>query len=135
MIENKKNDLENLSIEDLLELTYNIKNHIFSLSKQLHDIERILVTKMRKNKQNKVYFDLKKTNEKIVAQLEYYFNKIVDYEKMKREYPKVYQEGLISVFSSKEAVKTLSPKIVGAIIQECMIKTPMIKLKYHKLKE
>jgi hypothetical protein len=66
--------------------------------------------------------------------LKYYMEKVIDYNKLKLKYPEIYNYGLISTFSFKEASQFIDKTLAGQIIKDCIVRNPKFELHYKKKK-
>lgn len=62
------------------------------------------------------------------------FDKKIDYDKLKASYPDIYELGLITSFSSKQALLSMDKELWGAVLRDCLTLDPHYEIKKRKKK-
>jgi hypothetical protein len=68
------------------------------------------------------------------ATLVWIVEKDIDYDKLMKLYPDIYKLGLRPTFSTKQALNSVSPKLLNKIIKDCIKETKEYKLKVGRKK-
>jgi len=64
--------------------------------------------------------------------LKWVFDKKIDYERMKAIYPEIYEQGLITSFSTNRALMSVDKKLFTMILDDCTTIDPHYELEYKK---
>ena len=70
--------------------------------------------------------------EDYIANLLWVYEKKIDYEKLKEKYPDVYELGLITEFSAKQALKGIDRNLFNKILNDCIIARGKYEVKVKK---
>ena len=68
------------------------------------------------------------------ATLVWVVEKNIDYDKLMKLYPDIYKLGLKPTFSTKQALNSVSPKLLNKIIKDCTKTTAQYNLKVGRKK-
>jgi len=83
----------------------------------------------------KVVINTLRINKNSVAVLKTMFEKQIDYDKLKKQYPEIYKQGLMTNFSISRALKSVDKKLLFEVIDNCKKTVKKEKLFYPKRKE
>ena len=89
------------------------------------DLLKKAIVKEMVETDNKI-IDLDKSNQ---ATLVWAVDKEIDYNKLMKLYPDIYKLGLRPTFSTKQALNSVSPKLLNKIIKDCTKQSSKYKLK------
>jgi predicted phage-related endonuclease len=62
------------------------------------------------------------------------FDKKIDYDRLKANYPDIYELGLITSFSSKQALLSMDKELWDAVLRDCLTLDPHYEVKKRKKK-
>ena len=62
------------------------------------------------------------------------YEKKIDYERLKEKYPNVYKLGLMTTFSSNQALRSMDKNLWEKILQDCLTVNPHYELRKTKKK-
>jgi hypothetical protein len=98
-------------------------------------LEYVVMNKLKKE----IVKEMVETNTKLIdldkntqATLVWAVDKEIDYDKLMKLYPDIYKLGLKPTFSVKQALNSVSPKLLNKIIKDCIKETKEYKLKVGK---
>jgi len=94
------------------------------------DLLKKAIVKEMVETDNKI-IDLDKSNQ---ATLVWAVDKEIDYNKLMKLYPDIYKLGLRPTFSTKQALNSVSPKLLNKIIKDCTKQSSKYKLKVGRKK-
>ncbi len=110
-------------IDELLVLKEKVKQSYT----RMNTLEKEIVEEMKESGFKSVSLS---DEEKIV--LTQVFEKEIDYDKMLRDYPDVYELGLKTTFSRTQALNSCSATLLNKIIKDCSKITSNYKIKVKK---
>ncbi len=99
-----------------LERINEIRQEINKLYAELNPLKQEVIKHMVENDMQKEVVKLSETH---IATLKWTIEKKIDYEKLQRCYPDVYKMGLKPVFSSTQALNSVSSKLLNKILKDC----------------
>ena len=98
-------------------------------------LEYVVMNKLKKE----IVKEMVETNTKLIdldkntqATLVWAVDKEIDYDKLMKLYPDIYKLGLKPTFSTKQALNSVSPKLLNKIIKDCTKTTKEYNLKVGK---
>ncbi len=98
-------------------------------------LEYVVMNKLKKE----IVKEMVETNTKLIdldkntqATLVWVVDKEIDYDKLMKLYPDIYKLGLKPTFSTKQALNSVSPKLLNKIIKDCTKTTKEYNLKVGK---
>lgn len=91
------------------------RQEINNLYIERQNIEKEIIPFMIENKDKFKSFE----NEDYIFKLTWVFDKYIDYEKMKKQYPDIYMLGLTRTFSKNVLLKTVDNKTAAKILKDC----------------
>ncbi len=74
-------------------------------------------------------------DDKSILTLKWVYEKKIDYEKLEREYPDVYELGLLTTFSANKCILAMDRIIFNEILKECTIPNNHYELKKESVKK
>lgn len=126
-----KNEMTCLSNDELILAIANKLKAVYTLYNELYGLEDEFINRVRDKLIPKGKTHLN-ANYDVVAK--YYANRIVDFKKLERDYPNLYAQGLVTMFSMDELLKTVSREQAFEIIRDLSVKNPKYVLRYERKK-
>ena len=126
-----KNEMTCLSNDELILAIANKLKAVYTLYNELYGLEDEFINRVRGKLIPKGKTPLN-ANYDVVAK--YYANRIVDFKKLERDYPNLYAQGLVTMFSMDELLKTVSREQAFEIIRDLSVKNPKYVLRYERKK-
>jgi len=111
-------------MKELLKELQEINQKIKKIYAKKSVIEAKIIEIMVERKEKEVVY-----NENEISTLVWVFDKKIDYEKLQKEYPQVYELGLYTSFSATRALKSMDSKLFNAILRDCTTVEPHYELK------
>jgi len=113
-------------LNELVEIQEQIKKLYVRKNELENDIKRLF---------NESGINTLRINKNSVAVLKTMFEKQIDYDKLKEQYPEIYKQGLMTNFSISRALKSVDKKLLFEAIDNCKKTVKKEKLFYPKRKE
>lgn len=104
-------------------------NAIHDLYGELYTLENEFINRIRAKTLPKENTPLNNDYDIVIK---YYANRLIDYNRLKRDYPDMYALGLISTFSVDELLKTVDRETALAIIRDVSVRNPKYVLRYER---
>lgn len=124
-----KKTIKEINNDELIKEMSNKLNAIYKLYGELYELEEEFIDRIRARTLPKEKTPLNADYDVIIK---YYGNRLIDYNKLKRDYPEMYALGLVSTFSKDELLKTVDRKTALAIIRDVSIRNPKYALRYER---
>ena len=119
-------------MKDLIEKIAVEQDVIKKAYERLNELEKILIKNIIEQGKGSNVIPLEDDDDKVTVTWQYYANRLIDYDKLKKNYPEIYKQGLVASFSFAEASKTMDVKMLRQVMKDCMVKAPNYKLKYER---
>ena len=115
-----------------LERLSEIRTSINELYKEKSRLEDEIITHVIDNKLDKENIML---DDKMRMALVWVVDKRIDYDKLQKDYPDVYELGIVPTFSATQALNGIDRDLFNKILRDCTTVRPHYKAKYKSTKK
>lgn len=112
-----------------------LRQSIKDLYSQLNELEKEIVSELKKSGQEKGFQTLE-ISENEQADLVWAFEKRIDYDRLKKEHPKIYEMGLETRFNQRKALMSIeSNALLQTVLKDYTTIDGDYKIKISKIKK
>lgn len=118
-----------MAVYSKLERLQELQEQVKTIYVEINQLKSEIVKEMVESDNKTIELDNNKQ-----ATLVWVVDKKIDYDKLIEHYPDIYRLGIRPQFSVQQALRSVSPKLLRSIIEDCTDITKQYKLKVGKKK-